>query len=47
VQAIPHVAVLSTDGVIRWQGNPNDPAFVRVVEQVIRVDPKLVARRDG
>lgn len=41
VRAIPHVVVMSTDGIVRWQGNPLDPQFRSIVEQVIRVDPGL------
>lgn len=41
IRAIPHVVVLSTDGVVRWQGNPGSPAFRQAVEQVLRVDPGL------
>ena len=47
IQGIPHVVVLSTDGVIRWQGNPHDPKFRKAVEQVIKVDPGVKARRDA
>lgn len=39
VRAIPHVVVLSTDGVVRWQGNPHLPQFRAAVEQAIKVDP--------
>lgn len=39
VTAIPHVVVLSTDGVIRWQGNPNNPRFKDIVKQVVEADP--------
>ncbi|MBL4697931.1 MAG: TlpA family protein disulfide reductase [Phycisphaerales bacterium] len=39
IRAIPHTIVMSTDGVIRWQGNPLSPAFKAAVEQVIREDP--------
>jgi thiol-disulfide isomerase/thioredoxin len=45
VQGIPHVVVMSTDGVIRWQGNPLEPGFRKAVEAVIRVDPGVQARR--
>ena len=41
VRAIPHVVVLSTDGVVRWQGNPGSPAFRKAVEQVLAADPGL------
>ncbi len=47
VRAIPHVVVLSTDGVIRWQGNPLDPNFNRAVEQVLEVDPGVSRNREG
>lgn len=41
IRAIPHVVVMSTDGIVRWQGNPLSPEFRTAVEQVIRVDPGL------
>lgn len=41
IRAIPHVVVMSTDGVVRWQGNPLDPSFEKALEQVLRVDPGL------
>lgn len=46
VTAIPHVIVLSTDGVVRWQGLPG-PAFSQAVEQVLATDPWVKARRDA
>ncbi|GAB4386115.1 MAG: hypothetical protein Kow0022_14280 [Phycisphaerales bacterium] len=45
IRAIPHVVVLSSDGIVRWQGNPHDPAFEKAVEKVIAVDPWVAARR--
>ncbi|MGV6815102.1 MAG: TlpA disulfide reductase family protein [Phycisphaerales bacterium] len=39
IHAIPHSVVMSTDGVIRWQGNPLSPAFKKAVAQVIAQDP--------
>jgi thiol-disulfide isomerase/thioredoxin len=45
VRGIPHVVVLSTDGVVRWQGNPHDPKFQEAVNAAIRVDPGVQARR--
>jgi hypothetical protein len=45
VQGIPHVVVMSTDGIIRWQGNPLDPKFRKTVEEVIAADPGVKARR--
>jgi thiol-disulfide isomerase/thioredoxin len=41
VRAIPHAVVLSTDGVVRWQGNPLSRDFRAAVEQVLKVDPGL------
>lgn len=45
VQAIPHCVVISTDGVIRWQGNPHDKGFRRAVELALAVDPGVNARK--
>lgn len=39
VRAIPHTVVMSTDGVIRWQGNPLNPRFKDIVKQVVEADP--------
>ncbi|HZW05571.1 MAG TPA: TlpA disulfide reductase family protein [Phycisphaerales bacterium] len=45
VRGIPCVFVLSTDGVVRWQGNPHQPHFRDIVAQVIERDPGVQARR--
>lgn len=45
IQGIPHIVVMSTDGVVRWQGNPLDPMFAKSVEAVIAADPGVDARR--
>lgn len=45
VRAIPHTVVLSSDGVVRWQGNPLEPDFVSVVKQVIKSDPLVQATK--
>lgn len=45
IQGIPHVVVLSSDGVIRWQGNPLEPEFPTIVADVIKADPGVAARR--
>lgn len=45
VRAFPTVFVLSTDGTVRWEGNPLQPDFRQVVEQIIKVDPGVMARR--
>ena len=44
IQAIPHVVVMSTDGTVRWQGNPHEPAFAAAVEDTIKNDPGIKAR---
>lgn len=45
IRGIPHVVVLSSDGIVRWQGNPHDAAFQKAVEKAIEVDPWVAARR--
>lgn len=45
VRGIPHVVILSSDGVIRWQGNPHDGKFADTVKSVIASDPGVAARR--
>lgn len=45
IQGIPHVVVLSSDGTIRWQGNPLDPKFPKAVADVIAADPGVAARK--
>ncbi|MBY0308826.1 MAG: hypothetical protein K2Q09_08800, partial [Phycisphaerales bacterium] len=47
VKGIPMVYVLSTDGTVRWEGNPLSDNFRRIVEQIINVDPGVKARRDA
>jgi thiol-disulfide isomerase/thioredoxin len=44
-EGIPHVVVISSDGVVRWQGNPHEPAFKAAVDTAVEVDPgvKLAA----
>ena len=45
LKGIPMIYVLSTDGIVRWQGNPHQPNFRSIVEQVINNDPGVAARR--
>jgi thiol-disulfide isomerase/thioredoxin len=45
IQGIPHVVILSSDGTIRWQGNPLEEDFPKVVADVIAADPGVAARR--
>lgn len=47
VSAIPHVLVISSDGVVRWQGNPHDKAFRKAVEACIKGDPGVAARLEA
>lgn len=47
VNGIPHVIVISTDGIVRWQGNPLDKSFRKVVDQIIANDPGARNRRDA
>lgn len=47
VNALPTVFVISTDGIVRWQGSPLSPEFRRVVDKVLEVDPGVKARRDA
>lgn len=50
IQGIPHVVVLSTDGIIRWQGNPHPSADLNslqdTVAKLIDVDPGVKARQE-
>lgn len=49
VQGIPHVIVLSTDGVVRWQGNPaaEMSSLRAAVNAAIKADPGVQARREA
>lgn len=47
VTAIPHVVVISTDGVVRWQGNPHERAFRDAVDRVVAADPMVRANSEG
>ena len=38
VRGIPHVAVMSTDWVVRWQGHPSALSEA-VVRQIVEADP--------
>ncbi len=43
-KGIPLVVVMSTDGVVRWIGNPHDENFKPAVAQVLEVDPMINAK---
>lgn len=43
-RGIPLVVVMSTDGVIRWMGNPHESDFKAAVEQVLKADPLIQAK---
>lgn len=40
-RGIPLVVVMSTDGIVRWTGNPHDKAFIAAVNQTLEADPAL------
>lgn len=43
--SLPRAVVASSDGVVRWSGDPRSPSFKAAVEQVLSVDPGIKARR--
>lgn len=45
VQGIPHTVVISSDGIVRWQGNPHDAGFQGAVAATIANDPGVKARQ--
>jgi len=47
IEGIPHIVVISTDGVVRWQGHPMDEGFQSTVKELIKLDPGVKARRDA
>jgi thiol-disulfide isomerase/thioredoxin len=46
-RGIPLVVVVSTDGVVRWMGNPHDKKFEAAVKAVVEVDPLIKAKSAG
>lgn len=42
---IARAVVISSDNVVRWFGDPEDPRFQSAVNTVLRVDPGIKARR--
>lgn len=47
VQTFPFAVVMSSDNTVRWKGDPRRPAFKAAVDQVIRYDPGVQARREA
>lgn len=48
IKGIPHVIILSTDGIIRWQGFPlseEEPLTEGIIKSIIERDPGVAARR--
>ncbi len=45
LRGIPHMVVISSDGIVRWQGHPADPSFRKIVQVIMEVDPGVEARR--
>ena len=49
VEGIPHVLIISTDGVVRWQGFPfsgQDTLNENVIKRILDADPAVAARRE-
>lgn len=47
VSGIPHILIISTDGVVRWQGFPfsnEEPLTADIVKQIIDADPGIAAK---
>jgi len=40
-KGIPLVVVMSTDGTVRWMGNPHEPDFLKAVNAVLKADPMI------
>lgn len=38
---IPHVVIVSGDGIVRWQGNPHDPAFDEAIRRVMEIESSI------
>ncbi len=50
VRGIPHVVIISTDGIVRWQGfplNPEEPLTATIIKQIIDADPGVKERREA
>jgi cytochrome c biogenesis protein CcmG/thiol:disulfide interchange protein DsbE len=50
VAGIPHVLIISTDGICRWQGFPlsdEEKLTDKIIKQVIDADPGVAARHDA
>jgi len=48
IKGIPHVMIVSTDGIVRWQGFPGsdkDPLTAEIIKQIIERDPGVAERR--
>ncbi|QOI99631.1 MAG: hypothetical protein HRU70_03720 [Phycisphaeraceae bacterium] len=44
---LPHVAVVSTDGTLRWYGNFYEPGCGGAIDRVLAEDPGIRARREA
>lgn len=44
---VPLVLVVSSDGTLRWAGHPDAPAFRAAIDQILRNDPGVRARRQA
>lgn len=46
VASAPYVAVVSSDGIIRWHGSAGSRWFRFALDEVLRLDPGIAARRE-
>jgi thiol-disulfide isomerase/thioredoxin len=46
-KGIPLVVVISSDGIIRWIGNPHEEDFVPAVNQTLAADPAVQAHKSA
>lgn len=49
VDGIPHVLIISTDGIVRWQEFPlseQEPLTAEIIQQILDADPGVKARHE-
>lgn len=46
-KGIPLVVIISTDGIIRWIGNPHEEDFIPAVNKTLAADPAVQARKSA
>ena len=48
IEGIPNVIIMTSDGIVRWQGipiSPEDRLTPTIVKAIIDADPAVIARR--